>query len=219
MGQVKTSLSHRVSQYHRSRYTDIWREKKWCSLPPFSVPCPLLVTLKLFMHNSRKLLRKTLITWNRMKVSKSNALLAPQHSEAYGDTLVYTSTVCTLKDHKSSEESMSRVTPCPSASSPRCLLCHLSPSGITVTPAAAASTGTQPGCRFGGALEGNGQIQTCFTQRAWRSWIAEWAKVIHKKGVFRWACLFLKLGLLNIPVETDAHKFLHQAGLGHRLVT
>lgn len=41
------------------------------------------------------------------------------------------------------------------------------------------------GVGMGLALKGNSQIQTFYsTQKAWRSWTAEWTTVIHKKGVF-----------------------------------
>lgn len=60
-------------------------EGKSSSLTDFSAPCRLLVTFRSFMWNSRKLLRKTLITWDRMQVFDSIAFLTPLHTGASGD--------------------------------------------------------------------------------------------------------------------------------------
>lgn len=190
MGQVKTSVSHKVSQYHRSRHTGIWRGKKLSSLPDSSAPCPLLLTFRSFMWNSGKLLRKISITWDRMKVLNSIALLTPLHTGASGDR-------SGLHQHhlhpwgpqvfrQVNEQSCilpRTFIPSVSPVSPQPRQDHSDMHSSSFQQLLCIFTGTQLGIAV--ALKANSQIQTFYFMQK-----AEWAKVIHKKEVF-WGFLFV----------------------------
>lgn len=105
------------------------------------------------MWNSRKLLRKTLVTRDRKQVLNSITLLTPLHAGASETALVYISTICTPEGRQSSDKSMNRAAPCLTPSPPPSLLCRLSQSRMTVTHAATAPALF---CTFTGTLLGHG---------------------------------------------------------------